>query len=192
MKVPTILVAVTSLVLCLTPVISVAQTRGPVPVREAEVGLLSQASISPAHARLAAFGAFPGAMIIAAEIRREESRLAYVFDMKFDGNSGTDRVKIDALTGKVLCLDYAVERDHAGDYIITGPDELMSLVKASFAEARATAEAALQGGRVVGCRLIIQQSREYFMFDIDVGAGGSLEHVSIDAQTGAVISAPAT
>jgi uncharacterized membrane protein YkoI len=130
--------------------------------------------------------------MVAGEIRREEDRLVYSFDLKFKGHQGVEHVQIDALTGQVLCLEYTVERDHQGNFIVEGPDDLVSLVKASFATAHAAAEAVSHGGHVVGWRLRVQQSREIYVFDIDVGAGHSLEHVSIDANSGAVVAGPST
>jgi uncharacterized membrane protein YkoI len=130
--------------------------------------------------------------MIAGEIRREEGSLVYSFDLKFPDHEGIEHVQIDARTGHVVCLDYAVERDKRGDFVVTGPDHLVSLVRASFATARATADTVVAKGHVVGCRLRVQQSREVYVFDIDIGEEHSLRHVSIDANTGAVVSGPAS
>jgi uncharacterized membrane protein YkoI len=192
MKAPDRLALVMALLLFVTPSLTVAQTRGPLPIREAEAGLLQQASIPPANARLVAFGSFPGAHMVAGEIRRDDDRLVYSFDLKFPDHHGIEHVQIDAHTGQVLCLDYTVELDHRGNFIVTGPENLVSLVMASFAIARATAESAAESGHVVGWRLRVSQSGEVYVFDIDVGEGHSIEHVSIDAITGEVISGPAS
>lgn len=188
MSAPKKLIAVMTVVLSITPAVSLAQVRGPLPIREETPGLLSQATVSPAHARLAAFGAFPGTQMVAAQIRRQGNRLVYSFDLEYAGRSGTEQVQIDAATSQVVRLVYSVEPDPKLHLVVTAPPELVSLVKSSFAGARNAAEAAVENGRVVRCRLSVEQARTLYLFDMEVDEAGGRQQALIDATTGDMIS----
>ena len=186
MKTPKRLVAAMTVVLSITPAVSQAQDRGPLPIREDTPGLLSQATISPAHARLAAFGEFPGAQLVGAQIRRQANRLVYSFDLKSAERSGTEHVQIDAATGQVLRVEYTVEQDPRMRLVTTAPPELVALVKLSFMRARNAVETV----HVVQSRLRVEQTTAVYVFDIEVEEGEGLQQVLADARTGILISEP--
>ena len=188
MKALTKLAIAMTVVLGITPAVSAAQARGPLAINEGEPGLLSLATISPAFARLAAFGEFPGSQLVAADIRRQGNRLVYSFDLKFAGREGNELVQIDAATGQVLCVEYTVERDPKRHLAATAPPELVSLVNLSFTAARDAADATAQNGRVLGCKLLVEPTRTVYVFDLEVGSQHVLQQALIDPMTGAVLS----
>ena len=167
-----------------------AQTRGPLPVSEQVPGLLSQAKVLPAYARLAAFGEFPGAQLVAAEIRLQGNRLVYRFDLNFAGRVGNEQVQIDAVTGQILCVEYSVEQDPEKYLAMTASPELVSLVKSSFPAAQETACSTVGHGHVVGCKLRVEPAQSVYVFDVDVADGAQhvLQQALIDVNTGAVLS----
>jgi uncharacterized membrane protein YkoI len=125
--------------------------------------------------------------MVAAQIRRQGNRIVYSFDLKCAGRSGTEQVQIDAATGQVIRLTYSVERDPRSHLVVTAPPELLSLVKLSFVGARNAAEAAVENGRVVQCRLRVEQTRAVYLFDIEGGEVGVTQQALIDAKTGDAI-----
>ncbi len=178
----------TTAILCATSMLSVAVAQGPVPIREASPGLLVQAPTSPALARLTAFGEFPGAHMVSAEIRNEASRLLYSFEFRYDNHKANEQVQIDAATGQVVCVEYSVEQNHSGQFVITGPSDLMALVESSYRFARNVVDENSEHGHVVKCRLRVQQSKEIFVFDVEVGEEHDLQQLLIDASTGILLS----
>lgn len=189
MKAPKKLAVMVTIILGIMPTIAAAQALGPLPVLEQEPGLLSQANTAPAFARLAAFGVFPGARLVAAEIRRRGDRLVYFFNLKFPDREGHEQVQVDAATGQVCCIEYSVERNPRRHLAITAPSALVSLVKLSFEAAREAASATVEHGHVLGCKLRVEQAKTVYVFDLDVGDAHALKQALIDANTGAVIAA---
>jgi uncharacterized membrane protein YkoI len=182
------LVVATTAVLCLSSVVFAAHAQGPVPIREESPGLLAQAPTPPALARLTAYGEFPGARMIDAEIRRESSDLLYSFVFKFEDHRDTEQVLIDAQTGQVMCVEYSVEQLHGGHFAITGPPELTSLVESSYRGARDLVDETAKHGRIVKCRLRVERSMEIYIFDVVVGEDRTQQQLLIDANTGALVS----
>jgi len=177
-----------TIILGLTPAISNAQGRGPVPISEAEPGLLAQANVAPAMARLTAFGEFPGAQLVAAGISRQGNRIVYSFDLKFTGRDGNERVQVDALTGQVCRVEYTVSRDPEHYLVPVAPSELLALVKTSFATAREVANTSVEHAHVRGCKLRVESARTVYVFDLEVGDEHAVQQALIDARTGAVLS----
>ena len=182
------LIALITAVLCVSLVVSVAHAQGPVPIREESPGLLAQAPTSPALARLTAFGEFPGAHMVAAEVRREASDILYRFDFKFDNHNDTEHVVISALTGQVIRVEYSVERDDEDHFAIAGPPELLSLVQSSYLDARTKVDATVEHGHVVKCMLRVEGSTEIYVFDVRVGDEDVPEQVLVDANTCTLLS----
>jgi uncharacterized membrane protein YkoI len=168
--------------------ISAANAQGPVPIREESPGLLANAPIPPALARLTAFGEFPGARMVTAEILRESSDLLYSFEFKFDGHRNTEHVFIDAVTGQVIRIEYSVEQGHGENFVINGPPELMSLVESSYGVARNAIDKNAEHCRVLKCKLRVERSAEIYVFDVEVGNDHTLQQILIDANTGILLS----
>ena len=82
-------------------------------VKEQQPGLLAKAKIAPEAATATAKSKLPRAHLTAAEIEREHGKLIYSFDFKTDGQSGSDEVTVDALTGKVLQVNHETPKDEA-------------------------------------------------------------------------------
>jgi DNA-binding beta-propeller fold protein YncE len=85
----------------------------PVTVKEERPGLLAKAKITTDAATATAKAKFPRASLIAGEIEQEHGKLIYSFDFKTDGQSGSDEVTVDALTGKILTVEHESPRDEA-------------------------------------------------------------------------------
>lgn len=189
MKTPKKLAVMVTIVLGITPAIAAAQALGALPIHEAEPGLLPQAKINPAIARLTAFGEFPGARLVAAEIRHQDNRLVYSFDLNVAGREGNEQVQIDAATGQIGCIEYSVERDPKRHLVSTAPSELVSLVNLGFAAAREAADATVEHAHIRGCKLRVEPARTVYVFDLEVGGEHLRQQALIDANSGAVISA---
>ena len=82
-------------------------------MREQQPGLLAQAKITPDAATATAKARFPRARLVAAEIEREHGKVIYSFDFKTDGQTGSDEVAVDALTGKILNVGHESPKDEA-------------------------------------------------------------------------------
>jgi DNA-binding beta-propeller fold protein YncE len=82
-------------------------------VQEQRPGLLAQAKISPEVATANAKAKLPKARLVSAEIEREHGKLIYSFDFKTEGQSGSDEIAIDALTGEVLSVGHETPKDEA-------------------------------------------------------------------------------
>ena len=80
---------------------SAAQPAVPV-VKEAEPGLLQQATITPGVATRTALRQVTHGHVQDAEIEREHGRLVYSYDITRSGRSGVDEVLVDAKTGRVV------------------------------------------------------------------------------------------
>jgi len=186
MKVTTLMVTATMLGCGLALGEGIAQAQ-PIPIREQTLGLLAEAGVSPAAARLAAFAEVPGAQMVAGTIERLADQLVYSFDLKYAGHDGTEQVQIDAKTGKVVCVAYCVGLDAAGDIVMTASPELVAKARISFVAARDSALARVEGGHVVCSRLRVQQSRQVYVFDVEVGETPEVDQILVDANTGAVI-----
>jgi uncharacterized membrane protein YkoI len=190
MRAPARLAVVLTIIVGFMPAVSAGHAQGPVPIHEETAGLLSQATIPPALARLTAFGEVPGAQLIAAEIRQQGNRLVYAFELNFAGRSGNEQVQIDARTGQILCVEYTVDPDPRRHLAPTAPDELVSLVESSFAAARDSADGVAKGAHILGCKLRVEQNRAVYVFDLEIGGQHVLQQALIDANTGTVISTP--
>ena len=171
--------------LCLLPEVGTAQV---VPIREETPGLLAQAKIAPASARLAAFAELPGALMVAATIERLDNRLVYSFDLKYADRGGNEHVKIDAMSGKPVYVEYCVELDSEGNIVMTAAPEIVADTRAHFLPARNTALAQVPEGHIVRSRLRVQPSFWVYLFDIEVGDGPLTKRVLIIASTGKVMS----
>ncbi len=186
MKVLQKVAIVAGVVLCITPAVTEAQS--PQPIREEVAGLLSQAQVHPALARLTAFGEFPGAQIVIAAIAQKGNRLVYSFDLKLSERDGIENVQIDAATGQIICIEYSLEQNPNHHLVVTAPPELVTMVKASFLAARDAADATDENGRVVGSKLRVEQSKEVYIFDMVIGGESTPRQVLIDPATRAVVS----
>jgi uncharacterized membrane protein YkoI len=175
-------------VLGLTPVVCAAQVQTPIPIREQTPGLLAQAKIAPAAARLAAYAEFPGARIVAASIERQGRYLGYSFDLQVSGHDGLEHVQIDAGNGQVIRVEYTVELDKDGRVVMLAPFELMSLARSTFVTARDKASATVENGEIVDCRLRVERAASVYVFDVRVGNTEVLDRVLINAYNGVVIS----
>jgi len=82
-------------------------------VREQQPGLLTKAKVSPEAATATAKSKLPQARLTAAEIEREHGKLIYSFDFKTEGQSGSDEVTVDAMTGKVVHVAHESPKDEA-------------------------------------------------------------------------------
>lgn len=175
-------------VLGLTPVVCAAQVQTPIPIREQTPGLLAQAKIAPAAARLAAYAEFPGAQLVAASIERQGSYLAYSFDLQVSGHDGLEHVQIDAGNGRVIRVEYTVELEQDGHIVMLAPTELMSLATSTFMTARDKASATVENGEIVDCMLRVERLASVYVFDIQVGNAQIVQRVLINAHNGVVIS----
>lgn len=187
MKTPMRLALVMIVIASVAPALSAVYCQGPVSIHEETPGLLAQANMKPALARLAAFGEFPGAQLIAAEIKREGTHLVYSFELNVGGREANEQVQIDAATGQVLFIDYAVDQYRKPHIAPTAPPELESMVELGLPAARDAACATARDARVLGCKLRVAQSTTVYIFDLDVGVEHVLQQAVIDANTGVVV-----
>ncbi len=172
--------------LLLLPAGALAQT--PVSIREQTPGLLAQAKVAPAAARLAAFAEIPGAQMVSAAIERRGDQLVYVFDLKYADHASYERVEIDAVNGNPVSIEYCVQLDSHGNIVTIAPPELVAHARARFAAARDSALARVPDGRVARSSLRVEQSRRSYVFDIEVGEEPIATRVLVAATTGAVVS----
>lgn len=171
--------------LCLSAVVG---AQAPVPIREQTPGLLTQAKIAPASARLAAFAEFPGAKIVSAAIERRDSRLVYVFDLKHSDHFGNEHVEIDAMSGEAVNIEYCVQVDRDGNVVLKAAPEIVAQARIRFVAARDTALARAGGGHILSSRLRVLPSPALFLFDVAVGGEPTVtERVAILASTGSVV-----
>ena len=93
--------------------------RAEVRVKEERPGLLAKAKVPAIAATATARTALPRAELVSSEIEQENGKLIYSFDFKTRGKSGTDEVKIDAMTGKILKVEHespkAEAKENAAD-----------------------------------------------------------------------------
>jgi uncharacterized membrane protein YkoI len=186
MKAPAHIVTTTIMALCVSPFAAVAQA--PLPIREQTPGLLAQAGITPASARLAAFAEVPGAQIVAASIERLDNRLIYSFDLKYENRNGNEHVEIDAVDGRPICVEYCMELDGVGNVIMAGAPEMVADAQAHYAEARATALASVPNGQVVRSGFRVQQSQWLYLFEIAARDEALVKRVLVNSATGRVVS----
>jgi uncharacterized membrane protein YkoI len=172
----------------LTAMANTTHAQGPVPIVEEMPGLLAQASISPASARLTAFGEFPGARMVAAEIRTQDNHLVFAFQFQYSGHHTNEQVLIDAHTGQVACVEYSVDEDRGGLFVVSGPPELVSLVESGYEHARQTVRNSVRNGHVVQCRLRVENAKKTFVFDVEFSNDHATRQVLINATTGTLVS----
>lgn len=73
-------------------------------VKEAQTGLLAQATISPDSAVAIAKARVPG-RIVEAELEQDGGTLIYSFDIKMVGKDELTEVNVDALSGAVIKVE---------------------------------------------------------------------------------------
>jgi uncharacterized membrane protein YkoI len=95
--------------------VSAAQVAPGAGVQEDRPGLLAQATISDAKARLVVLQRVPGGRILEGELEEEGGRLLYSYEVRVANGRGVVEVEIDARTGAVV----SEERD--GDDEEEGP-----------------------------------------------------------------------
>jgi DNA-binding beta-propeller fold protein YncE len=100
-------------------------------VQEQQPGLLAKAKISPDAAIATAKSRLPKARLTSAEIERERGQLVYSFDFKTDGQSGSDEVVVDALTGKVVHVSHESPKDEAREKAVDAKDAAKKAAPAS-------------------------------------------------------------
>lgn len=184
-------VVAASVVIGLTPALCAAQAQTPIPIREQTTGLLAEARIAPAAARLAAYAEFPGAQIVAASIERQGRYLVYSFDLQVSGHDGLEHVQVDAGNGQIIRVEYTLELDRDGRVVMLAPIEIVSLARSTFVTARDKAATVVESGEIVGCKLRVERSASVYVFDIQVGDAQVVERVLINAHNGVVISVQA-
>jgi uncharacterized membrane protein YkoI len=185
MKATIHIVAATAAILCISPAISLAQE--PTPIREQSPGLLAQAKVAPAVARLTAFAELPGARIVGATIERVDDRLVYSFELNYPGHMGNEQVRIDATSGQLVCVEYCVELDTDGDIVMAAAPEIVADVRVKLPTVRETALASVPEGQVVRSSLRVQQERWVYVFDIEA-EDGVVKRVLVNPWTGNVLS----
>ncbi len=176
------------LFLGLTPLSVTAQQQGAVPIQEQTPGLLAQAQFPAAPARLNAMAQVPGARIVAAAIDRRANQLVYSFDLEYPDNGTVEHVQIDAISGEVILVEYCVKLDEKGELRIKAAPELVTVVRIGFLAARDTAMAEVPGGHLVESALRVHQSRNLYVFDIEVSEDSVIRQVLVDAYSGNLVS----
>lgn len=167
---------------------SVTAQQGAVPVREQTPGLLAQARVHPAPARLNAMSQVPGSRIVSATIERQDDRLVYSFDLEYPENGMVEHVQIDAVSGEIVLVEFCIELDANGNLSIKAAPELVTEVRVGFLSARETALAEVPNGQLVDSALRVQKQKHLYVFDIEVGADSETKQVLVDAYTGDLVS----
>jgi len=172
----------------LVPALVTAQQRGAVPIHEQTPGLLAEAKVPPAPARLNAMAQLPGARIVAATIEHRDNLLVYSFDLDYPDNGMVEHVQIDAMSGEIILVEYCVELDKKGRPQIKASPELVTEVQVGFVAAREAALAEVPNGQLLEGALRVQPLRHLYVFDIKVSGDSVIKRVLIDAYTGDLVS----
>ena len=175
-----------SMLVALTVVVGVGATAIAAPIANTKAVTSSNEAVSAMQSKISLTQAINIAKqnakgdLVSAEFDYDDDDATSKYEVEFVGNGTSYEVKIDANTGKVLKTEQEkLDRKDMAEY------SAMKQAKVTLTSAMQTAAQSVNG-KVISAKFELEKGQS--VYDIEVVKGNQIYDVSIDANTGKVLS----
>ena len=175
-----------SMLVALTVVVGVGATAIAAPITNTKAVNSSNEAVSAMQSKISLTQAINIAKqnakgdLVSAEFDYDDDDATSKYEVEFVGNGTSYEVKVDANTGKVLKTEQEkLDRKDMAEY------SAMKQAKVTLTSAMQTAAQSVNG-KVISAKFELEKGQS--VYDIEVAKGNQIHDVSIDANTGKVLS----